>query len=342
MSPYDVVGDRRNRGELFVTAAETTTRTYAELFDAIRLNVGQVVRGKDEAIRLSILCLVAEGHCLVEDAPGVGKTTLAKALARSVDGTFGRIQFTPDLLPADVVGTSIWNRTSGSFEFRRGAIFHSIVLADEINRASPKTQSALLEAMAERQVTVDGTTHDLERPFLVVATQNPLDHEGTYPLPESQLDRFLMRISIGYPAPEAELELLTSHGINDDAEILASIGPVVSTAEVQGMIHAVHRVHVDPAIRRYLVELATASRRHPSLALGASPRAVLSLQRAAQAHAAAGGRTFVTPDDIKYLAGPVLTHRLVISPEAMLKGTDAGVVVRELLERVPVPPGSVG
>ncbi|MGI9600768.1 MAG: AAA family ATPase [Acidimicrobiales bacterium] len=324
-----------------MSAAETTSRTFSELFDAVRANVGEVVKGKDEVSHLVIVCLVAEGHCLVEDAPGVGKTTLAKALARSVEGTFGRIQFTPDLLPADVVGTSIWNRNSGSFEFRPGAIFHNVVLADEINRASPKTQSALLEAMAERQVTVDGTTHDLDRPFLVIATQNPLDHEGTYPLPESQLDRFLMRISVGYPAPDAELELLTSHGSSDDAAILASIGPVVSTAEVQGMSRALNGVHVEPGLRRYLIDLATTSRQHPSLALGASPRAILSLQRAAQAHAAAHGRTFVSPDDIKFLADPVLTHRLVVSPEAQLQGLDASAVLRDILDRVPVRAGSV-
>ncbi|MDH3707410.1 MAG: MoxR family ATPase [Acidimicrobiia bacterium] len=308
----------------------------------MRVNVAQVVKGKDEVVHLVVVCLVAEGHCLVEDAPGMGKTTMAKALARSVDGTFGRIQFTPDLLPADVVGTSIWNRTSGSFEFRHGAIFHNVVLADEINRASPKTQSALLEAMAERQVTVDGTTHDLDRPFLVVATQNPLDHEGTYPLPESQLDRFLMRLSVGYPPSDAELELLASHGVSDDAAILAALTPVVSTAEVMGMTRALNSVHVDPGLRRYLVELAAATRQHQSLALGASPRAVLSLQRAAQAHAASQGRTFIAPDDIKYLAEPVLTHRLLVSPQAQLQSVDAGAVLRDVLDRVPVPAGVVG
>ena len=324
-----------------MTATDTTARTFSELFSIVRDNVARVIRGKQEPIHLVTLCIVADGHCLLEDGPGVGKTTLGKALARSIDVSFGRIQFTPDLLPSDVVGTSIWNRNDGVFEFRPGPVFNNIVLADEINRASPKTQSALLEAMGERQITVDSTTRRLARPFTVIATQNPLDHEGTYPLPESQLDRFLMRVSVGYPDRRAELDLLTSHGATDDEEILDSIGPVVSTEEIVGMQRTLFSVHVEPSLRDYLVDLATASRQHRSLALGASPRAVLSLQRAAQGHAAASGRDFVTPDDIKYLAGFVLAHRFIMSAEAQLQGLDATTVLRELLEQVPVPAGAL-
>jgi MoxR-like ATPase len=310
------------------------TRTFAELFDAIVANVGAVIQGKTDVIRLVVLALVAEGHVLIEDAPGTGKTSMAKALGQSVDADVGRIQFTPDLLPTDVVGLSVWNRSSAEFEFRAGPVFAGIVLADEINRASPKTQSALLEAMAEGQVTVDGTTHQLRRPFMVLATQNPLDHEGTYPLPESQLDRFLMKVSMGYPSREAELQVLTTHARDD---VLDGLHAVVTRAEIKGLIAAAQTVHVATPVQQYLVELADASRRHRDLTLGMSTRATLSMQRVARALAAAQGREFVTPDDIKALAHPVLDHRLVLNADASLRGVTTRDATEEILNSVPIP-----
>lgn len=318
---------------------ETTERprTFADLFGAISANMQQVIQGKSEVIDLVLLCLVSEGHLLLEDVPGVGKTSLAKALARSVECVFGRVQFTPDLLPSDVVGVTVWNRSSGEFEFRPGPIFSGIVLGDEINRASPKTQSAMLEAMAEGQVTVDNATYPLGPPFMVIATQNPIEHEGTYPLPESQLDRFLMRVTMGYPNRDAELEVLDTHG---DHNSLTDIGPVASTADIQGMILAVRTVHVAPSLKAYLVDLADATRRHHHLTLGMSPRATLSLQRVARARAAALGRNFVVPDDIKALAEIVLAHRLLVTPEAQLQGITSTDALREVLQSVPVPSGN--
>ncbi len=315
---------------------ETTARgkTFADLFGAISANMQKVIQGKAEVIDLVLLCLVSEGHLLLEDVPGVGKTSLAKALSRSVDCVFGRVQFTPDLLPSDVVGVTVWNRSNGNFDFRPGPIFAGIVLGDEINRASPKTQSALLEAMAEGQVTVDNVTYPLGPPFMVIATQNPIEHEGTYPLPESQLDRFLMRVSMGYPDRDAELEVLDTHG---DHNSLDDIGPVADTADIQGMIAAVRTVHVAPSLKSYLVDIADATRRHPHLSLGMSPRATLSLQRVARGRAAAFGRTYVVPDDIKALAEIVLAHRLMVTPEAQLQGTTAADALRDVLQSVPVP-----
>jgi len=303
-------------------------------FRAVVDNVGRVIHGKDHVTELVLLALLAGGHVLVEDVPGVGKTSLAKALAASIDGTFGRIQFTPDMLPSDVVGVSIYDRSTGRFEFRPGPVFANIVLADEINRASPKTQSALLESMAEGQVTVAGETYPLEPPFLVLATQNPAEHEGAYPLPDSQLDRFLLRVSVGYPSGEAEARMLDSDGSD---EALASLRPVLSAADVVTMAAAVRRVHVADPLRGYLVDLAAASRGHARLALGMSPRATLSLQRVAQARALVSGRDYVVPDDIKALAPPTLAHRLQLASDAAISGTSRTRVVHELLERVPVP-----
>jgi MoxR-like ATPase len=304
------------------------------MFRAISENVESVIKGKHDVVQLVVLAMIAEGHVLLEDSPGLGKTSLAKAVATSVGGSNGRIQFTPDLLPADVVGMSIWNRGTGEFDFRPGAVFANIVLADEINRASPKTQSALLEAMAERQITVDRDTHPLARPFMVIATQNPLDHEGTYPLPESQLDRFLMKISLGYPNRDAELEILDQHGEGDGFDQLTN---VVTPAEVAMMTKALQSVHVAPELKGYLLDIATATRQHPSLRLGLSPRAVLSLQRVSRALAAASGRSFVTPDDVKALARPVMAHRIMLTPEAQLGGVSAVNVVDDVMASIPVP-----
>ncbi|MEM7141477.1 MAG: MoxR family ATPase [Actinomycetota bacterium] len=308
---------------------------FAERFASIRHNVERVIRGKTDVIHLLVLALVCDGHVLVEDVPGVGKTSLGKALARSVDGRFGRVQFTPDLLPTDVTGMSVWNRADETFEFRPGPIFSDVLLADEINRASPKTQSALLEAMAERQVTSDGATHQLGSPFMVIATQNPIEHEGTYALPEAQLDRFLMRVSIGYPAREAEQVILESQGGTSHA--VDVLPPVVSAAEVREMSESIENVYVAPALRSYLLDLAEATRRHGSLSLGLSPRGVLALQRVARAQAASQGRTYATPDDVKALGRVVIPHRLLVTPEVRMRGVSPDDVVAEILDGVPVP-----
>jgi MoxR-like ATPase len=315
---------------------ETVTHRpgFADTFRLIAGNVGRVIQGKPEVIDLALLCLVSEGHLLIEDVPGVGKTSLAKALARSIDCTFGRIQFTPDLLPSDVVGVTVWNRSDGRFEFRPGPVFAPIVLGDEINRASPKTQSALLEAMAEGQVTVDNITYPLGSPFMVIATQNPIEHEGTYPLPESQLDRFLMRVSVGYPSRGAEIDVLEAHG---DHTPLDELAPVVSAGDVELMIDHARSVHVAPSLKAYLVDLADTTRRHPQLALGMSPRATLSLMRVARARAAADERAYVVPDDLKALARPVLAHRLLVTAEAQLQGTGGADLLDDILRSVPVP-----
>ncbi len=310
------------------------TSTFAQVFQAISTNVQRAIQGKGEVVDLALLCLLSEGHLLVEDVPGVGKTSLAKALASSIDATFGRLQFTPDLLPSDVVGVTVWNRSESRFEFRPGPVFAGVVLGDELNRASPKTQSALLEAMAEGQVTVDGSTYRLGPPFMVIATQNPIDHEGTYALPESQLDRFLMRVSLGYPDRAAELEVLEAHG---SREPLDDMGPVASARDVAAMAAVAREVHIAPELRGYLVDLANATRRHPQLALGMSPRATLSLQRAARTRAASLERDYVVPDDVKALAVPVLGHRLTVTPEAQLRGITSAETVAEILETVPVP-----
>ncbi len=307
---------------------------FAERFRAIEENVERVVQGKHREIRLALAALIAEGHILIEDVPGVGKTMLAKAIARSIDCSFRRIQFTPDLLPTDITGVNVFNQERGDFEFKPGAIFANIVLGDEINRASPKTQSALLECMEERQVTIDTETYQLAVPFMVIATQNPIEHEGTYPLPEAQLDRFMMRLSIGYPSPETEVEILTTHGVRST---LADIGPVTDATEVRAMIERAREVHVSGDVRRYIVDLVEATRRHADLYLGASPRASIMLLRAARALAAADGRDFVIPDDAKGLAVPVLSHRVICTADAVMAGKTSRMVLEELLREVPVP-----
>jgi MoxR-like ATPase len=318
-------------------AAARSVTTFAEYFESVVENVERVIQGKDEPIRLALVCMVAEGHLLIEDVPGVGKTTLAKALARSLDCEWRRIQFTPDLLPSDVTGVTVWNRGTGTFEFRSGGIFANIVLGDEINRASPKTQSALLEAMEERQVTVDATTYRLDSPFMVIATQNPVEHEGTYPLPESQLDRFLMRISMGYPARKAEMAILDMQG--GAMAAVDDLKPVASGADVRAMIALAQSVHVAPSLKGYIVDLAEATRRHRDLAIGVSPRAALGLQRAARARAASLGREYVVPDDLKDLAFPVLEHRLALTPEAQMRGVPRGDVLADAVGSVKVPSG---
>ncbi|WP_448613139.1 AAA family ATPase [Modestobacter sp. URMC 112] len=298
--------------------------------------MGRVVQGKPDVVRLALVVLLAEGHLLIEDVPGVGKTTLAKALARSIDGTVRRIQFTPDLLPSDVTGVAVYDQESRAFEFKPGAVFANMVVADEINRASPKTQSALLECMEERQVTVDGVTYELARPFMVLATQNPLEMEGTYPLPEAQRDRFTARISMGYPDRDAELAMLDERATADP---LTDLTPVADAAMVRALVAAVGGLHVAEPLRRYVVALVEATRRSADLRLGASPRAGLQLLRAARAAAALAGRDHVLPDDVQAMAVPVLAHRLLLSPDAALARKDAQRVVADVLAAVPIPRG---
>jgi MoxR-like ATPase len=313
---------------------------FKDVFDELATQIESVIRGKRRAIHLALVCLFAEGHLLIEDVPGVGKTSLAKAIARSVGGTWRRIQFTPDLLPSDVTGVSVWDRTRGDFEFRPGGVFANVVLADEINRASPKTQSALLEAMEEQQVTVDSHTYPLPSPFLVIATQNPVELEGTYPLPEAQLDRFLLRLRIGYPDRDAELAILEAQ--DSSAVAPEDLEPVTDAKSAAGWSDALGRVHVTPELQGYIVDIVEASRHHRDLLLGVSPRGALGLQRAARALAASVGRSYVIPDDIKLLASGVLEHRLVLSSEAMTRAVSSADVLTSILETVQVPAARVG
>ncbi|MGN6780156.1 MAG: AAA family ATPase [Marmoricola sp.] len=300
----------------------------------IHAAVETVVEGKPEVVRTALVVMLAEGHLLLEDVPGVGKTALSKALARAVDCTVRRIQFTPDLLPADVTGVSVWNQETRAFEFRPGGVFANVVIGDEINRASPKTQSAMLECMEERQVTVDGRTYLLESPFMVIATQNPVDMEGTYALPEAQRDRFMARVSVGYPPEAAELAMLSSREVRSPLEDLQ---PVTDAEEVRVLLGIAARVHVSPAVQRYTVGIAAATRRSPELRLGASPRATLHLVRAAKASAAMEGRDFVLPDDIAGLAPAVLSHRLLLTADATMAGRRPEDVVADVLDAVAVP-----
>ena len=318
--------------------AATTVDALAEGFERVTSNVDRVVEGKPEVVRLALMSLLSEGHLLLEDVPGVGKTLLAKAIARSISCSVRRIQFTPDLLPSDVTGTTVYNQERRDFEFKPGAVFANIVVGDEINRAGPKTQSALLEAMQERTVTVDGVSHTLAVPFMVIATQNPIELEGTYPLPEAQRDRFMMRLSLGYPSLEAELEMLTVHGGGDRLDTLV---PVTDVNEVAGWIEVVKSVHASETVQQYILELIRATRVHTDLDLGASPRASLALLRATRALAASRGRDFVTADDVKELLLPVLSHRLIIAPEAQMQARDAADVLTEIGSRVPIPAGNV-
>jgi MoxR-like ATPase len=302
--------------------------------DAIVSNIEKVIEGKTATIRLALAVMLAEGHLLIEDVPGVGKTKLAKALARSIHCTVRRIQFTPDLLPSDVTGVSVYNQEAREFEFKPGAIFANIVVGDEINRASPKTQSALLECMEERQVTVDGTTYELQAPFMVIATQNPIEMEGTYPLPEAQRDRFTARIAMGYPDPTAELAMLDVHSADDP---MVDLAPVADAGVVRSLVETVRDVHVADVVKQYAVNLCNATRESADLRLGASPRATLQLLRTGRAVAALEGRDYVVPDDLQALAVAVLAHRLIPTAEAQLSRRTTDSIVSDLVHRLPVP-----
>ena len=302
-------------------------------------NVERVIVGKADSVAFSLIAVICRGHILIEDVPGVGKTVLTKAIARSIGCTFKRIQFTPDLLPSDVSGVSVYNQKTGNFEFRPGPIMAQIVLADEINRATPKTQSALLEAMEEAQVTVDGISHRLPEPFMVMATQNPIEYEGTFPLPEAQLDRFMMNISLGYPKAADEINILDSHQHHHPLEDLAQIMTADELVNIQQQIRS---IHVDPSIREYIVAISNATRNHQNIYLGVSPRGSLALFRASQALAAMQSRGYVIPDDIKLLAKPTLAHRIIVTPAARVRAITSTIILDEILQSIPVPNAWVG
>lgn len=302
-------------------------------------NVERVIVGKAEAVAFSLIAVICQGHVLIEDVPGVGKTVLTKAIARSIGCTFKRIQFTPDLLPSDVTGVSIYNQKSSNFEFRAGPIMAQIVLADEVNRATPKTQSALLEAMEEAQVTVDGVSYRLPEPFMVMATQNPIEYEGTFPLPEAQLDRFMMSIKLGYPKAADEMNILDSHQLHHPLEDLEQIMKADELVRIQRQVRS---IHVDPSIREYIVSIANATRNHANIYLGVSPRGSLSLFRASQALAAMRGRGYVIPDDVKLLAKPTFAHRIIVTPAARVRSITSTAVLDEILQNVAVPNAWVG
>ena len=333
------LGDGHVPAQQADTGREALRSGLGELVAAtgrVRAAVESVVPGRPDLARLTVAVLLAEGHLLVEDVPGVGKTTLAKALARTIDCRVGRVQFTPDLLPSDLTGVNIYRSTTGEFEFRPGPVFNNVVIGDEINRASPKTQSALLECMEEGQTTVDGTTYSLPRPFLVLATQNPVEMEGTYPLPEAQRDRFMARLAIGYPDNDAEMRMLDSQQATDP---FAHLEPVTTADAMIRYATWARSVHAAGAVKQYVIDLAVGTRGHGGLRLGASPRASLQLLRVAKAHAAMSGRQHVLPDDVQALAVPVLAHRLILSTESRLAGVTAAEIVREVVDRTVVPAG---
>ncbi|MEO8625954.1 MAG: MoxR family ATPase [Candidatus Limnocylindrales bacterium] len=307
--------------------------TIAQSTDKVIANVEKVIVGKHAEVRLALVALLCQGHLLIEDVPGTGKTSLAKAIAKSLGCTFRRIQFTPDLLPSDVTGLSIFNQKTQEFEFRPGPIMAQIVLADEINRATPKTQSSLLECMEERQATIDGVTYQMPDPFLVIATQNPIEYEGTFALPEAQLDRFMLRIQLGYPQPAEEVRILDEHKTHQPID---SLEEVITGKELQAMQEGLREVYVDPQVSEYIVRLVTATRNHPDIYLGASPRGSLALYRAGQALAALSGRDYVIPDDVKALAVPALAHRTIVKTAATVRDVDSTLIIRELLDSVPV------
>ncbi|UCC89182.1 MAG: MoxR family ATPase [Anaerolineales bacterium] len=302
--------------------------------EKIIANVEEVIIGKHAPVQMTVLALLCQGHLLIEDVPGVGKTMLARAIAKSIGCRFSRIQFTPDMLPSDVTGVSVFNQKTREFEFREGPVFAQIVLTDEINRATPKTQSALLEAMAEQQITVDGTTYTLSQPFLVLATQNPIEYEGTFPLPEAQLDRFMLRISLGYPSKTDEASILEAQRMLHPVQVISQVVTIEELLDAQEQVKS---IYVDELVKEYIVSLVDASRHHPDVYLGASPRGSLALYKTAQARAAIAGRDYVIPDDVKALAEVTLAHRLIISPAARIKNVDPREVVQELLDSVPVP-----
>ena len=321
------------------TGNRSTTADARPIADRLLASLQRVILGKTQEQRLAIMALMCHGHLLIEDVPGVGKTMLARSIAKSIGGTFRRIQFTPDLLPSDITGVSVFNQKNSEFEYREGPIMAQVVLADEINRASPKTQAALLECMEERQLTVDGVTHPMPNPFIVMATQNPIEYEGTFPLPETELDRFIVRLELGYPSVADEIEVLEAQRQSHPVE---SVEQVVSSADLDLLQTVVKEIHVDAAIREYIVGVVTATRTHASLYLGASPRGSLALFRLSQARALLEGREYVLPDDVKVLALPALGHRIILSSSARIQGATAADCVAEVLEQVAVPGATPG
>ena len=315
------------------TVGNMNAKRFREAFESIVDNVSTVIKGKNDVIRLALVAMVCEGHILFEDVPGTGKTVLARALSQSMSATTNRVQCTPDMLPADITGSSIYDQKRGVFEFQPGPVFCNVLLSDEVNRATPKTQSALLEAMGERKVSADGTTHLLPRPFLVLATQNPIEYEGTFPLPEAQLDRFFMRIQLGYPTSREEIAILDAQRLIHPLE---TIDQVLSSEELLRAQSASREIHLAESVKKYVVDVVTATRSHPDVYLGASPRGSLALSRAAQAYASMNGRDYVVPDDVKALAAPTLSHRLILQPQARLKDLAATTVIAEILASVPV------